>query len=296
MKKNKLKKNAVMTVCIIGACFATSCTSDEFYGIQEKTESLDFPTLSKIARSKEFIEYQKQAFLNIEIINSIDNTKKEVVDFFQGKPVYAIGNVLSIRPYLDARKKLLEEYPEFIKITDEDKNQILSLAILNNKSLRQLAEKYIPNTDVNKRTKAINYESYAVKYVKAGTGEYQMRDTRDGGEWLVAGFVTWYTRDSFQSVLDMAIDKTNSTENEHGGYHFADGSGTLNDDPTATPDSMTFIFWPTVQEDYTPTFDFHVHPNDNLDYSLYDALMWDSMPWDFHFIYDTNGDLQPYEL
>ena len=70
-----LKSLAVMAVCVMGAFFVASCSSDEFYGIEEDADAVVFSTLTKIANSAEYLEYQKQAFLAQQAIAGIDTTK-----------------------------------------------------------------------------------------------------------------------------------------------------------------------------------------------------------------------------
>ena len=294
MRRNRLKKLADMAVCVVVGCFAASCTSNEFYGIQEKAEGLDFPTLSKIAQSKEFIEFQKQTFLSAEEINNIDTTRKVIVDYFNGKPVYCIGNVGSIRLVLDARQKLVELYPEFENTTDDEKDQMLNIAMMNNKSLKKLAERCMPNA-VN-RTKSINYESHSVKYATSLPGNYELISTSDGGQWQMGGVYTWYTKDNYQTIINDAIIGTESSGNMFGGYIFRDISGTLNVDPSATSSSMSFFYYTGVIADYVPAADFQIRPNNNLNASEADFSVWAVMPTRYHFLYDKNGNSEGYEI
>ena len=110
----RLKGLAAMAVCVMGAFFAASCTSEEFFGIEEETDAVAFSTLTKIANSAEYLEYQKQAFLAQQAIAGIDTTKKVQVGEIDGKPIFASESV-SIQCALDARQKLVEAYPEFEK-------------------------------------------------------------------------------------------------------------------------------------------------------------------------------------
>ena len=296
-----MSENVVMAAWFVGAIFATSCTSDHFFGIEEETDCMSYSILNKIAQSKEFMEFQKQSFLSTEELCNVDTTQKVFVKYYNGKSIYAIGGEHTIRPYLEAKHKLVESYPEYEKLTIYEKNQIFNLAIMNNKTLRDLAERCAPKDMIN-RTKAINYETFAVKYVMSKPYDYEMRDTKYGGEWLVGGTYTWYTRENYLTVVSMAIDGTVETGNEHGGYFFNDNSGILNVDPCATPDSMYFYYYKGVDVDYQPVIDFHVHPDhptnpeQTLQSSPADESSWSEMPWFLHRIYNKNGVFQTYVM
>ena len=78
-----------MAMCVMGAFFAASCTSEEFFGIEEETDAVAFSTLTKIANSAEYLEYQKQAFLAQQAIAGIDTTKMVKVGEIDGEPIFA---------------------------------------------------------------------------------------------------------------------------------------------------------------------------------------------------------------
>lgn len=296
MIRKNLSKNVVMAVWFMGAIFATSCTSDHFFGIEEETDGMSYSILNKIAQSKEFMEFQKQYFLKTEILDNLDTIKKEIYGQVGDKIFYSIGQSFSLKEVFDARAKLVESYPEYEKTTYDEKNQILNIAIMNNKTLMDLAERS-SHSKVN-RTKSINQESYAVRYTKTKRGDYEWISSDDGGEWLVGGCYTWYTRDDWMEAVVKAIQKTIDTENECGGYVFYDGSGITHVDPNAQPSEMDFYFYTYADgspEGILPFYDFHVHPIvGNLFPSDSDLVAWSRMPWSLHIIYDKSGNMEPY--
>ena len=293
MKKSKLKSLAKMVVCIMSVCVAASCTSDQFFGIEEETDGTSYSTLNKIAQSKEFIEFQKQSFLSTEEMCNIDTTQKVLFDYFKGKPVYLIGDAHTIRPYLDARQKLVEAYPEYENTTIDEKNQIFNLAIMNNKSLRELAERCIPKALIN-RTKSINYESYAVIYTRSHPGKFEKLSEADGGTWAVLPDYTWYTRDDYMTAVNMAISESENTGLERGGLVFYDYSGIMQVKPNLVPGEIDLWYYPDITNQYAPQADFHTHPSGNLQPSETDYNSWSFVPWGIHMIYNCNGDYWVY--
>lgn len=289
-KESWLKSLAGLAVCVFGTFIAVSCTSDAFFGLEEDYEGVNYSTLKEIAQSKEYVEFQKQSLLSAELMKNIDTTQVIIAGDFEGKPIYAVGGVVSIASYIEAWENLKELYPEYENTTDEEKNQIFNLALMNNKELRQIAKRCVPL--VEKRTKGLNEGSYAVQYALSGGAE--LRSDANGGEWSV-GSVTWYTRDDFSTVLSMALSGSESSGKEMGGYFCSDGSSILNDDPSATSEQMNFVYFSGAGM-CTPIMDFHIHPNNNLNPSEADLNAWSSFPWSFHYIYGPSGDIQAYEL
>ncbi len=217
-----LKSLAVMAVCVMGAFFAASCSSDEFYGIEEDADAVVFSTLTKIANSAEYLEYQKQAFLAQQAIAGIDTTKMVKVGEIDGEPIFATESV-SIQEALDARQKLVEAYPEFEKTTDAEKNQILNIAMMNNKSLRSIA----PTSAIN-MTKGSYFETLASAYTLSSFETYAMGYTVYGGYNL--GFADWYPEDNFYNAIARAVNESESSRALACGYIFDDHSGIFIDD------------------------------------------------------------------
>ena len=279
-KQNRLKSLLGMTICIMGASLVTCCTSDDFFQIEEVYEGTDYSILKKIALSKEYIEFQKQSFLVWDIMHDIDTTKKVLLNSYEGRTIYAYEEIVSIKPFFDAKQKLIDSYPDYEKFNVNDKNRILNLAILNNRSLRILAEN---NKSSVHLTKTSNPESMAYRYAQASEGIQINSHT-----WRLGSMAYWYTDDFYANIINQAQSKAEDGK-EHGGYFFYDCSGILNEDLNAAPDSMTFYWNEDLPNNEQPIQDFHIHPNDVLVPSDYDIRMWCTFPWYEHVIIGRSG-------
>ncbi len=223
----RLKGLAAMAVCVMGAFFAASCTSEEFFGIEEETDAVAFSTLTKIANSAEYLEYQEQAFLAQQAIASIDTTKKVQVGEIDGKPIFASESV-SIQGALDARQKLVEAYPEFEKTTAAEKNQILNIAMMNSKSLRSFATPSAINM-----TKGGGYETEASRYALSNYERcIHASPNYTGGYGMFMS--TWYVEDDYLSAVAMAVSESEWSGHLAGGFEFYDGSGIYVEDNRAS--------------------------------------------------------------
>ena len=223
-----------MAVCVMGAFFAASCTSDEFFGIEEDADAVVFSTLTKIANSAEYLEYQEQAFLAQQAIASIDTTKKVQVCEIDGKPIYGSESV-SIQGALDARQKLVEAYPEFEKTTAAEKNQILNIAMMNSKSLRSFATPSAINM-----TKGGGYETEASRYAM---------DTYERYPHLMP--TTWHVEDSYFTAINWAISENERSGHAAGGFEFYDGSGIYVEDNCATSSFVNLSTYTTYGSNST---------------------------------------------
>ena len=216
-----------MAVYVMGAFFAASCTSEEFFGIEEETDAVAFSTLTKIANSAEYLEYQEQAFLAQQAIASIDTTKKVQVGEIDGKPIFASESV-SIQGALGARQKLVEAYPEFEKTTAAEKNQILNIAMMNSKSLRSFATPSAINM-----TKGGGYETEASRYALSNYESYiHSYPVYTGGYGMFMSI--WYVEDSYLSAIAMAVSESEWSGHLAGGFEFYDGSGIYVEDNRAS--------------------------------------------------------------
>ena len=269
----RLKGLAVMAVCVMGAFFAASCTSEEFFGIEEDNEGVDYSLLKSIALSKEYVEYQKQSFLTLNKIHSIDSTKKVLVDYYEGKSIYAYEEIVSIEPLFEAYQKLIDLYPEYENTNVEEKQQISRLSICYNNSLRRMSEKYQFST---LHTKSCSPESLAYQYAQASDAI-----PVNSYIWRVENVANWYGDDFYANIINAALCRSENGR-EIGGMFFSDFSGLLNEDFNATPIKMTLYYDERIS--FQPIADFHVHPNGNLDTSLDDIISWAFLPWNEHYI------------
>lgn len=294
MKRKKFNSIHLMTLSMAFAIFEVSCTSDQFFGIEENSEGLNYSVLNKIAQSKEYIEFQKQSFLNMDKLLSVDTTQMEVIDTIGDRLLYASKEKGSIRPVLDAWQKLVELYPEYEETTLEEREQILNIALLNSKSLMMQVNK---NTSgVLKRTKSLNEETASVQFflgwaelIEHNDSYYQWIIYNQNGYWGVNSCDNWFI------CVDYSIRKTVEDGKEHGGYGWTDTSGATIDDQNAARDSMSFV-WNGYDTTPYPYFDYHVHPSGNLTPSECDNASWSSVPWGMHMIVNCNADYIVYGM
>ena len=291
----KLKSLAVMAMCAMGAFFAASCTSDEFFGIEEEADAVAFSTLTKIANSAEYLEYQTQAFLLQLELCSIDTTRKVKVGVIDGKPLYSLDEVKSISSFLEARQKLIETYPNFENATFAEKKQIQNIAILNNKSLRLFAT---PN--VLARTKGSNPETMAGLWISrmcngentgyyydSSEGCYRHRSNVENVPGFQPGDYYTYEMNVFQDsyeAIAAARSKSINTEKETGGWGWSDDSAISIYHEQATISMMSF---PGFRGNPLPSYDFHFHPSGDLCPSEYDFSSGHNI---YHYIFDYEGN------
>ena len=235
----------------------------------------------------------------MEEINNLDTTKTIIIGYVDGKPMYGVGATFSISNVLDARQRLKEAYPEYEEATDDEKNEILNIAILYDKSLLDMAKKSVPNNQYS--TKVLCRDKYAYKYVHSGEpGTIECLSEEDGGEWLVLNRYHWYARSWWYDAVCMAISATEESGLERGGYAFGDQSGLLTIDPDAINteyySEMSFVWWDlSPGNEFQPVGDFHVHPSyNNVIPSDSDRVTWSRMPWGQHLIFDLGGHAEKY--
>lgn len=292
MRKERRHKRIAILGGAILVFLVTSCTNEDFWGIEKETSGLDYRTLKKISQSEEFIEFQKQSLISMEVPMLNDTCDMEMIDSINEQHFLVSKTKYSIRPVLDARQKLVEIYPEYEIATNEERNQILNLALIDNMVLRKMVEKYIPN--VLNKTKSVNEESDAVRWIRKKNQNELLSDSNDwselitgaNSEWSV-GSCIWYAYNNYYNTIYDALVNSEGLAKEVGGYCWeSDGSGILIDDPSATLYYMTFGHWDDAP---IPSFDFHVHPNGVLYPSEADATTWKKLPTVFHRIYDCAG-------
>lgn len=290
MKKIRPKTLYGIAVFFIVTVFTEGCTSNDFFGIiEEESAGVCYPKLHEIACSKEFIEFQTQSYLDMEKLLIVDTAQMVVIDTIGGRLLYASKEIGSIRPVLEARQKLVKAYPEYENATAGEKEQILNIALLNSKSLMNLARKISVNNII--RTKSVNYETDAVRWIINGS-EYDLISESDA-EWFVRGQY-WYSDANVYNCINEALWRTEREGVERGGFGWdSDGSGILVVDPEAIINHMHRT---VANVDPLPSYDFHVHPSGNLTASYEDKLGWQISPVLVHRIYDISGNYERYNM
>lgn len=298
-KINESKCLLVMANSLFFIFLATSCTSDEFFGIEEDYDGLDYSLLEKIAYSKEYIEYQKQSLLYMEELSKKDTTQVEYVDSIGGKAHYVLKQTFSIKSVYEAKCKLSAKYPEYDNSTPAEKDYIFNIAVNSNGRIRTLAKKYFPNAI--RSTKSVNYESCAVQYILSarehslinGEGGYDLTGPFVNSMWYVNELDYFFAYNNYVDAMCEAVLLANRDSREYSGlaWEFDDGSGILIDSPLATS-TRTHI--PSWSGPVTPTFDFHIHPVSGIVKrgSKQDSIAWHAVPWCEHHI--INREYQEY--
>ena len=142
MRKN-FKTLAGMAICILGALAASSCSKDEFFGLED-SEVLDYSTKTEIALSQEYADFAIAYFNMIESMQQpVDTTEMEIQGVVNGKPVYFKQGSSSVKESLEILKKA---YPEFEKADKIDFDEIQSIALSKNKALKDIASKMDSST------------------------------------------------------------------------------------------------------------------------------------------------------
>lgn len=286
MKHNYCLKVLLASVVGVFGWLLSSCTSDDFFGIKENYEGIDYSMMKRIALSKEYVEYQKQTILMLNAMQSIDTTKKVMVRCYEGMAVYAYEEIVSMRPFMDAYQVLVESYPEYDKTSIEEKRQISNLAYMNSRTLSNMVERYGVGAPP---TKSCNPESMAYRY--AQDSEALKINTR---AWRIGNLGCYIADDEYGTIVQMALDRSAEDGKEHGGFGFSDNSALLVEDFNATDTSM-IPYWSSYPS-FQPIKDFHVHPNGDLNCSWTDIFTWGlTLPWDEHWIVTKNGS-ERYEV
>ena len=280
---------------------ATSCTSDAFFGFEENYEGLDYQLLNQIAHSKEFINFQELSILSISEFRSIDTTQMVLFDTINGKQVFVTSEKYSIQPVVEARRKLIESYPEFENATFLEKNQIRQISLMDNSQLRNLAKKVIPNY-CKAQTKSYDIETDAYRYMlqtsRHSEGSHQ-------GEWIIKGVNSstntevvnsWYIDDDYWNSIYDAIDLVYWFGAEQGGLGwFSDGSGIRIEAPEADSSHLPRV-WANANAEPRPSFEFHVHPSGNLTPSESDMSVFYNHTGFWHFIFDVDGNYSAFYI
>lgn len=133
-----------MAVCILGALAASSCSKDEFFGLED-SEVLDYSTKYEIAMSQAYADYAIACFEMSKAMNQpIDTTSMEIQGELEGKPIYVKeGPSTSALALFEALK---EKFPKLANADKIDYDDIFELAMSENKALKGVATTTAPKT------------------------------------------------------------------------------------------------------------------------------------------------------
>lgn len=285
--KNLFVKIAGMSVCVLGVLSTTSCSKEDFFGLEDS--ELNYSQKTEIALSREFADYAISCSnLAKEMKTPVDTAEMQVQRAFDGKPIYfSTGSNESVKKSLDELKKA---YPELAHADQYDFDEILEIALSQNKSLKGLTPK--------KKTKSTDYywgESYSDFWI------WTVSDESDRHEFTYDGDGYW-TFTSFNSDL-LAISHVVWNCGENAGFFPQNGGGLIFLDNSAVAFVGNGQDWPDIAGGgpqsndfylpyiYRPSADFIVLPITDLpSYELYDftyglgAAYWGSGR--IHYIYN----------
>ena len=135
----RIFKTLAGMACIIGALTASSCSKDEFFGL-EGSQVVSASTMYEIAMSQEYTDYAKACLAVTQTMSEeIDTTDMDFYIDEKGKRVFYKDGVYSEYSVWELMEALKKAYPELEKADMTDFNEILQIALANNEALRGFA-------------------------------------------------------------------------------------------------------------------------------------------------------------
>ena len=133
----KFRTLAGMAVFALGVLATSSCSKDEFFGLEE-SEVIDASTKTEIAMSQEYVDFVLACSEMAEYMSQpMDTTNAEVKIGPDGKRIlYSEGPQLSAMALFEALK---EKYPELKEADQMDFEEIMEIALSKNKALKKVA-------------------------------------------------------------------------------------------------------------------------------------------------------------
>lgn len=127
---------AGMAVFALGVLATSSCSKDEFFGLEE-SEVIDASTKTEIAMSQEYVDFVLACSEMAEYMSQpMDTTNAEVKIGPDGKRIlYSEGPQLSAMALFEALK---EKYPELKEADQMDFEEIMEIALSKNKALKKV--------------------------------------------------------------------------------------------------------------------------------------------------------------
>ena len=133
----KFRTLAGMAVFALGVLATSSCSKDEFFGLEE-SEVIDASTKTEIAMSQEYVDFVLACSELAEYMSQpMDTTNAEVKIGPDGKRILCgEGPQMSAMALLEVLK---EKYPILEKADKMDLEEILEIALSDNKALKKVA-------------------------------------------------------------------------------------------------------------------------------------------------------------
>lgn len=132
----QIRSLAGMAVFAFGVLATSSCSKDEFFGLNE-FESLDYSKKTEIALSQEYTDYAVACYKIVDAMNQLSDTSSNLnKGEIEGKNVRYFESGEPIMDLLDILKKA---YPELINADKPDFDEIQRIAISKNETIKNIA-------------------------------------------------------------------------------------------------------------------------------------------------------------
>ena len=177
------KTLAGMAVCVLGVLSTSSCSKDEFFGLEDSVY-LENSLKTEIAMSQEFADYMIACFnMAQKMKEPVDTSDFKIQGVVDGKPVYfETGSNESARIALE---KLKKSYPELENADQLDFDEIQEIAFSNTKALKGIAPK--------KSTKVFgNQSNYWIYNASQGYDDWYF-NFYDDGYWYFEAYMSEYS-------------------------------------------------------------------------------------------------------
>ena len=297
MKKN-FKRSAGMAVCLLGVFAASSCTKDEFFGLED-AQVMDSSTKYEIAMSQDYADYVRACYdLSKTLGQEADTLNMEVTIGDDGKRVFhKKASDIQENKALELLKKMKADYPALAKADKIDFDEIQKIAFANNDNLRDIVALIAPqSTKANNRYESLIWLNNIVDGNYLSTGHlyddvhYVSPSYHYSTNYYTSMYVDGWNFDChlFQwDAINSAIWYSSESVFATGGMIWGDFSA-------VTMSTLDFlVYWPGVTNVGTPEpeADFIVIP------ALSDLNQWemDMGPCYYfnsrtHYVYDYTGD------
>ena len=141
--KRTFKTLAGMAVCALGALALSSCTKDEFFGLEDSI-TIDPSTKLEIAMSQEFADLVKANLKFTESFSQEVDTAKMNSFCIEGKTVYYKDDSFQ-KEMLELLDVLKKTYPELKNADKADFDEMKMIALTNNEELSDIAQAFALN-------------------------------------------------------------------------------------------------------------------------------------------------------
>ncbi len=143
-----------MAMCVLGVLATSSCSKDEFFGLNEY-ESLDNFKKTEIALSQEYADYLIACSQITKAMDKLsDTTKVQNKGTIEGKEIAYEETGVSL---IDLISKLMQAYPELAYADVPDLDDIHKIALSKNKALKGYT--YYSKSNIKTRSEYFTYMS-----------------------------------------------------------------------------------------------------------------------------------------